>query len=196
MKNKNNIFNVSYLLSAKRYPLIILLILFSTPLFAADDQNQNPGVVQAKEDYREFLKQLKVLNQQYMQVTGEIKNTLKEEGVPQIDEETGEFGVKPFVENETKAEPARVIRQTKQDMTVQLELPGLKKESISVRIEDGQFLRVNADEKGIIGAKHIEKIIQLPTLADENGSEAKYEDGILTVRVLKAAKKEIPIPVH
>ena len=162
--------------------------------FAADDQT--PAVSQAKADYQEFLKQLKQLNQQYQQITGEIKKTLKQEGVPEIDEQTGELTVRPFVDDPEKTELGRVIRQTDQDMTVAMEMPGLKKDSISVRIQDSQFLHVSADKKdGLFAVKHVKKVVRLPAPADENGAEAKYEDGILTVKILKAAKKEIPVPV-
>ena len=195
MKIQNNFFRSFYTLYAIRYTLSIFLLLFSLPVWA-DDQNRSVGVVQAQQDYREFLKQLKEINQQYQKVTGEIKKTLKEEGVPEFDEETGQLNIKPYVENEAEIETARVVRQSKEDMTVQLELPGLKKESIVVKVEDGQFLRINADKKSGIPGKHLEKLISLPAPAKEEGAQASYEDGILTVKILKAAKKEVSIPVR
>ena len=161
--------------------------------FAADDQTPDDL---ARLEYQKFLKQLKQLGQQYQQITGGIKKTLKEEGIPEINEETGELTVKPFEDEPEKVEVGRVIRQTDQDMTVAMEMPGLKKDSISVRIQGGRFVLVSADKKdGFFTVKHVKKLVRLPAPASENGAEAKYEDGILTVKILKAAKKEVPIPV-
>ena len=180
--------------------LTIFLMMSFIPALLADTQDQNANYDQARQNYRTYLEQLKTLSQQYSQVTGQMKQFLKEEGVPQWNENTGEISVQPYVEpvsatNNSVLDKAQV-QETDKDMTVSVDLPGAKKDSIKVSIQDGKLLHITAARKIQNTDQAIEKLIALPVPAQERGTRAKYEDGVLTITILKAAKKEVVVPVN
>ena len=156
-------------------------------------QPSNPAVDRAKLDYRVYLEQLKALGQQYNQITGETKRIIKEEGVPVFDEKTGQIKISHDL-NFSDSSP---VKETDTEMKLTLEIPGVKKDSIKVTIEDDTMLHVKGIRKVEDNEIVIDKSIQLPAKANDKNPRAKYEDGILTVIVKKAEtpKKEVAVPV-
>ena len=70
----------------------LTFFLTTATLAAAQSNDQNAAYDQARQDYRGYLQQLKVLNQQYKQITGEMSKIIKEEGVPSWDMGVAESG--------------------------------------------------------------------------------------------------------
>ncbi len=177
---------------------------------ATQSNDQNPAYDQARQDYRGYLQQLKVLNQQYKQITGEMSKIIKEEGVPSWD--MGGTGLTQD-QNNGKTFAAADIQETDKDMVVKIDLPGVNKDNIKLKIENNKTLRVQGERneekpqtQAISDTRYqrterqqgvFERVIELPALANDTGTEAKYENGVLTVKILKApaAKKEINVPV-
>ena len=199
--------------------LFLISIIFANPAQAASqDQNNNPALDQAKQDYRVFLEQLKALNSQYKQVTNEMKSVIEEEGVPIFDEDTGDLTIqKPnFSKNVSKSQLFGDvdIKETDKEIIVKADLPGLRKEAIKVSIQDNKLLRIEgerAKEKEVSGESndshyqkferqqgHFERLVELPALVKDSGTEAHYENGVLTVKIPKAEtpKKEVSVSVR
>ena len=202
--------------------IFLLSLIFSTyPAQSASqdqDRQTNPALDQAKQDYRVFLEQLKALNSQYKQVTNEMKSVLQEEGVPTFDEETGDLTIqKPnFAKSASKPQVFGDIdiKETDKEIIVKADLPGLRKEAIKVNIQDNKLLHIEGEreeEKEIRGENnsshyyrferqqgHFERLIELPALVKDTGTEARYENGVLTVRIPKAEtpKKEVSVSVR
>lgn len=173
-------------------------------LAATQSNDQNAAYDQARQDYRTYLQQLKVLNRQYKQITGEMSKIIKEEGVPTWDMGGTESG---------KTFAAADIQETEKDMVVKMDLPGVNKDNLKLKIENNRMLRVQGERNEEKQQTQItpdtryqrterqqgsfERVIELPALASDSGTEAKYENGVLTVKILKAptAAKEINVPV-
>lgn len=166
---------------------VLAFLAVSVDLVSADDTTQNPAYSQARQDYREYLKQLQALNQQYKELTGEIKKVVKEEGLPTWD--AGDVGLDAWA----WADPQ--VKDADKEMVVTVEMPGLNKRSIHVSLQDGRNLKITAEKKT---KEAVQKIVELPVAGLERGSKAKYEDGILTITVPKAvpANKEVSVPVQ
>ncbi len=161
-----------------------------SPYAFAVDQN-DPAAQQAREDYRAYLEQLKRISQQYKEVTNQMKDVIREEGVPVWNETTGEIELqKGLVANDTY--PG--IFQTETQMVVKVDLPGVQKRDVQVRIEDTQILKINA----VRDSAPIVRLIRLPFPAGEEVPRAVLEQGVLTVTIAKAAdsKKQVLIPVQ
>ncbi len=105
--------------------------------------------------------------------------------------------------------PAVNLYDDKEALTVQAELPGMKKEDIQINLQDG-FLTISGERKQeekyesaqsyrserFLGRFH--RSISLPTEVDAEKIKASYTDGILTVTLPKSEKakpKQIPISV-
>jgi len=176
--------------------------LFSLVALAyGDNQNQkdssNTATEQARQDYRQFAQQLKTLNQQYKQITGEMSKVLKEEGFPTYNEDTGEIGWSHDLGG-GKPTSAANIEDTGDKMIVKLDLPGVKKDTFRIKIENNKWLHIQGERKDAAPPQgSFERLIELPALAQDKGTEAKYEDGVLTVTILKAPnmKKEEVVPI-
>lgn len=154
--------------------------------FAADSNTQSISTEQAKEDYRVFIQQLKQLNSQYKQITGEISKVMKEEGVPSWD----------LADEAEVLEQGVTIKESATDMTISIELPGIKRDSIKVAVQDSRELIVTAEKKEGNEDKIIKKSIKLPSAAEAVGAKATYEDGVITLKVNKISPKEVIIPVQ
>jgi HSP20 family protein len=92
--------------------------------------------------------------------------------------------------------PALDVAETDDAFTVTAELPGLKKADVKVEFEDGVLTlsgekTVSSEQKGATyhrmerryGA--FRRALALPTAADGEKAEAKFEDGVLEVRLPK-----------
>ena len=94
--------------------------------------------------------------------------------------------------------PMADIEESDDAYTLELELPGVKKDDISVEVS-GRRLVVSGERKerervGIlrrrtrsVGRFHYE--VSLPSALDEDGIDASLSDGVLTLRVPKAASE-------
>ncbi len=186
-------------------PVVVVLILtLSCGIAFAEDQN-SAAVAQAKQDYRLFLQQLKELQGQYSQVTGEMKKVIKEEGVPVFNEETGEMEiVHEFPETTTPsgAFAKADLKETDKEMIVRIDLPGVRKKDIKVSIRDGRYLDIEGEREpeedsgfARTTAKNVrlerprgrfKREIELPSYVEDKRPKAKYQDGVLTVRLKKS----------
>ena len=184
-----------------------ITLLLALPAFADNQSDTNRAATeQAKQDYKVFLEQLKALNGQYKEITNQIKEVVKEEGVPTIDDETGEMQiVKPDADwgdrKQNWAGPSfgeADIKETNKEMIVKIDLPGAKKEELKVRLENNRVLRVYGQSDSVRLHGRFQRRVELPALARESGIDARYENGVLTVRVPKAveSQKEISVSVQ
>ena len=186
--------------------LLILLVFlscpFGTPSGSAANSTSNQGNVntqELKEDYRAFLQQLKQLNSQYKQVTGEITKVMKEEGVPTWDagDETKELE-KLFPQEPTVLNPELgvTIKENASEMAISMDLPGIKKDTIKLTMKDNKKLTVFAHKKDDMAVKTIEKTVELPSFGEPKGAKATYEDGVLTLKIHKISSNEVSIPIR
>ena len=174
---------------------LLLTSFFGATSVGADNSN-NQGNINSQEvraDYRAFLQQLKQLNSQYKQITGEITKVMKEEGVPswEMGDET-----KKLDETILSPEPGVTIKESAGEITVAIDLPGIKRDSLKITIQENTRLKISAQKKTETEAKTIEKTILLPSAAEPQGAQATYEDGVLTLKIKKIASKEVVIPVR
>ena len=181
------------------YFLILITVFFKCEISsAATNSNTNdPAYDQAKQDYSTYLERLKELSKQYNQVTSQIKEVIKEEGVPTLDENTGQIKIT----HDLNFSDNGAIRQTEKEIKVVVEKPGLKKDSIHISIEDGRMLRIQAVKKAAEANQQEEPFdasYDLPSPVRDNNTSARYEDGILTVTLQKiqTSKKTVPVPVQ
>ena len=99
------------------------------------------------------------------------------------------------------------IHDGKDTLTVKTELPGMKKEDISISLQDG-VLTLSGERKGDCdcgtgGTAHRERwigrfqrSISLPAKVDTKSIKATYTDGILSIEMAKAEEakpKQIPV---
>ncbi len=157
----------------------------------------NANTDQARQDYRLYMEKLKELSQQYSQITSEVKKVIKEEGVPAWDEQTGTIKISHDV-NFSDNGP---VRENEKEIKIILELPGLKKESIRIQVENERVLRIQAVKKAVDPGSFeqpYESIYELASAVQDKNTSARYEDGILTVTLqkLQAPKKIVPIAVR
>ncbi len=95
--------------------------------------------------------------------------------------------------------PAVDIREDNTEIAVEIELPGIKPSDVEVMAENGVLTirgeKQSAATEGSEGRYHVversygsfTRSFQLPTGVDEQRIEADFADGLLTVRIPKAA---------
>ena len=106
--------------------------------------------------------------------------------------------------------PALDVYEDKENFTVRAELPGMKKEEISVSLQDGD-LTISGERKSETKredaevhrsecfAGRFERTVSLPVPVAADRVQAKYQDGILTVTLPKteeAKPKQIAVNVN
>ncbi len=202
--------------SRKLAVLAALFVLLLAPASNAmgNSQNQdtttqsNAAVDQAKQDYRNYISKLKELSKEYGAVTSQIKQVIKEEGIPTFDEQTGELKMTHDLNFSAAAAPTQFsntgpfrVSETDTEIKVVLEVPGLKKNSIRVNIENERVLRVEAVRKAMdTGGKEepVEQSFQLPSPVQDKNTSARYEDGVLgiTLKKMPVTKKIVPVTVQ
>ena len=91
------------------------------------------------------------------------------------------------------------IKESETDYLLHAELPGLQKENIQVTIDEGsvtiaaeikQHDQQTKDEKVIHSERYygsVSRSFQLPVTIDQAVSEAKYENGVLELKLVKKA---------
>lgn len=93
--------------------------------------------------------------------------------------------------------PAVDIRETKDAVSLEIELAGLPKEAVTVNVENGvltltgerKLTAVGADEvlrRGERAYGKFSRAFTLPNDIDRAKVEAKFQDGLLTIRLPKA----------
>ena len=181
--------------------LILMLPFGSASGIAATTNNQgNVNTEELKQDYRAFLQQLKQLNSQYKQVTGQMAQVMKEEGVPSWD--AGDAGKQIDQlfpqEPETFSLPdsAMTLKETDKDLTVTMDMPGIQKDTIKIAVQNAKKLVVSAQRKLTTGAKKLEKSLDLPSTVDPKQAKAGYQDGVLTITFAKTSTQQVLIPVR
>jgi HSP20 family protein len=106
--------------------------------------------------------------------------------------------------------PALDVHEDKEQFTVNLELPGLKREDINVHLEDGALV-ISGERKAEAVSEDTEvhrreryygkfsRALTLPTAVAADKVKAAYKDGILTVKLPKAEEakpKQIDVTVN
>ena len=183
----------------KIFLFYLLLSLLSSPLFAATQQQQGTyDKEQLKQDYRVFLQQLKSLNAQYKEITGEMGQVMKEEGTPTWDMgDTANLIPAKTKENTQDLGGGAYLKDGDRDMVLTLDLPGYKKDSIKLQYKDGKTLGIKADRKLDTVNRSFERSFDLPAMGDQKNSTATYEDGVLTVKIPKTTSpQEVSIPIR
>lgn len=178
----------------------LFLVFFTTLISSVSaDQNTSYNKEQVQQDYRAFLQQLKALNAQYKEITGEIGKVMKEEGTPSWDMgDTGKLLNTTTPKEDTLffPEPGVTIKDIPKELIVTLDLPGIKRDTLKIAVQDGKKLTVSANRKTDTEAVKVEKAVDLPSVVDPKGSKAAYEDGVLTVKLIKISSQEVVIPVR
>ena len=95
--------------------------------------------------------------------------------------------------------PAVDIREDNKEIVLEIELPGIKPSDVEVTAENGVLTirgeKQSTSTEGIEGRYHVversygsfTRSFQLPSAVDEQRIEADFEDGLLSVRIPKAA---------
>lgn len=106
--------------------------------------------------------------------------------------------------------PALDVHEDKDKFTVNLELPGLKREDIEVHLEDGSLI-ISGERKSETVSEGTEvhrqeryygkfsRALTLPTAVAADKVKAAYKDGILTVTLPKAEEakpKQIDVTIN
>ena len=85
-----------------------------------------------------------------------------------------------------------VFKENDEDYKAYFQLPGVKKEAISLKVvEDGIQLVAKSEEKAPFPV-NVDQVYSLPEDADSENISAKLADGILLVTVQKAKAEEVP----
>lgn len=156
-------------------------VFLASPVWSADAATED-----AKATYRAYLQQLKQLNQQYKQITGQIAEVVKEEGLPTWEASPAEKQISDMV-SAAYVDPR--VRQTDKEIRVYLELSGLLRNTIKVALENSQTLKVTAQKRVADDVSSVEQKVELPAAALEKGARARYTDGVLEVTLPKDLAK-------
>ena len=115
-----------------------------------------------------------------------------------------------FATSQSAWSPVLDVHEDKDKFTVHLELPGLKREEISVQLEDGDLV-ISGERKSETVSDDTEvhrqerfygkftRTISLAAGVKADGVKAAYKDGILTVTLPKAEEakpKQIDVSVN
>lgn len=102
--------------------------------------------------------------------------------------------------SEAAFNPRVNVSETKKEIRIEAELPGLNEKDIDVQIESGQ-LRIRGEKKHEERSQDdkihrmessyglFERIVSLPEHAKSEGAKAKFKNGVLEVRIPKDEKK-------
>jgi len=102
--------------------------------------------------------------------------------------------------------PSVDVIDAEEEIVVAADLPGRGASEIDVQLEEGRTLHVEA---GSLATEHegryvtrerptdaVERSIKLPAAVEEEGTEASYDRGVLTVRLPKLTGDGTDIPVN
>jgi HSP20 family protein len=82
-------------------------------------------------------------------------------------------------------QPSYDIKETKDHYLVTFDMPGVKKEDISIEVKDNQ-LSIRGERRHERSFGKFERTFALPSNVDTEKVEANYEDGVLNVALPKA----------
>ncbi|MBI4352813.1 MAG: Hsp20/alpha crystallin family protein [Candidatus Omnitrophica bacterium] len=182
---------------------------FMSFALAVSDSERDAATAQARQDYRAYLDQLRELRKQYQGVIGEVRKIVREEGLPTWGEEGEEEGRMPYAPTMAATD----IEETDKEIIVKMDLPGIRKDNINVTVENNEVLRISGsretekeEKKETQDSRYhrherqyggFERTIKLPASVRDDATQAKYENGVLTIRVPKApeSKKKVVVPV-
>ena len=190
----------SYLLHPIRYTLVrcmlstLFLISLPFPANAADWDTINTE--QAKQEYRLYLQKLKQLNNEYKQVTGQMAQVIKEEGLPTWDSGGLDQTLNEIFPADASVSPEGVrFKETFDELVISIDIPGIKRDSLKISIKEGVNMSLSAQRKGDEKPKNVQLAVKLPSAVQDTGARASYEDGVVTVRFTKLHSQEKAIPV-
>ncbi len=97
--------------------------------------------------------------------------------------------------------PAVDVSESDKEYKAEVELPGVKKENLNVTVDEGRLYiegrREQEDRDEGENYLRVERssgsfarTLQLPPHVDEEGAEAEFKDGVLTVRLPKTAESQ------
>ena len=191
---------------------VLAIFFFASGVSCAASRDQDANLDQAKRDYKLFLEQLKEINKQYLEVSDQIRDVVKDEGMPTWD--TGPDLIGPG-DKPSGTFGGTDIKDNDKEMIVTMDLPGTAKDSIRVSVEGGKVLRVKAERESQkeessdsgsgqyyrVERQHgsFERVIELPSaVSDSAQPDAHYDNGVLTVKIPKerSSKKQIAVPVR
>ncbi len=113
----------------------------------------------------------------------------------------GARGLTPWLRKGLDLGPAVDVSETDKEYKAEVELPGVKKEDLNVTIDEGR-LHIEGrreEEERDEGTNYLRverssgsfaRTLQLPPTVDEEGAEANFKDGVLTVRLPKTAESQ------
>ncbi|MGA9121665.1 MAG: Hsp20/alpha crystallin family protein [Bacteroidota bacterium] len=94
--------------------------------------------------------------------------------------------------------PAADIFETPDAYVLMLDLPGVRKENILVQVEKGELLvraevvQIAGSDASVILREHVadgyDRVFSLGENVDTDSIDAHYEDGVLTLKLLKSEK--------
>jgi HSP20 family molecular chaperone IbpA len=157
------------------FVFVVLFICFFGIVSGHGAESNNYGNINSqvvREDYYAFSKQLKRLNRN--------KKVTKERGA---------------LHREISPELHVSLKENENEMTVSVDMPGVRRDSIEIAIQNGKKLIISAKKKIDEEIKTIEKSIELPSAAKPKSTKVTYEDGVLTLKIEKISSAEVLIPV-
>lgn len=92
------------------------------------------------------------------------------------------------------ATPSADIFEGEHEYLLALDLPGVKKEALTVEIEEGN-LSVHATRGENGSALRYRRVFRLGPTVDASALEAKLDQGVLTVHIPKVKKQTVTVPV-
>ena len=120
----------------------------------------------------------------------------------------GQFGIQRVWDTKSIS-PSVNVSETKKEIRVEAELPGIDEKDISVSIDNGYLTlrgekkHENRDEKAYrmeCSYGYFERTIPLPEYAKPENAKVKYKKGVLTINIPKDPEREtgrsIPISVE
>lgn len=111
-----------------------------------------------------------------------VRITIGPEGIPKIEEfgniKRGSRG-RPFISEEI--EPLVDVIEHEDEVWVVVDLPGVSKDKINVRIVDNKKLVIKASN-----GKKYSKEIELPAKVKPETAKASYKNGVLEIKIQKA----------
>jgi len=143
-----------------------------------------------KQTYREAAREMKRLAGEFRSFYDELKTVVEEEGIADIGKDLG-FSKEP---DESAFGSADVTDYGK-EMVVQMDMPGIEKKDISIRLKDRYELEVEAERPKVDAARTLvknerykgsfQRTIKLPAQAADKGFKAELQNGVLTIRIPK-----------
>ena len=175
----------------KKFTLFVMFFVAMTTSACAQ-QNTNSTSIdprtreEIKQTARESAREIKKITTEFKQFYADLKDIVEEEGIADLGGDTANsaFGQTDIMDAE-------------REMIVKMDMPGVKKDQITVKLIDATALKVEAqretasvtDANGVIRSERhkggFERELKLPHNAAEGGFKADLSDGVLTVRIPK-----------